>query len=130
VGISAGLAADARNFDKLFEQRWRDEVPSPNAHYYYDAMLLAGMAYRSVSTQMPGKRPTAAQLHDALVRISGPGGTISTWQDVAASLQAVEQGKDIDFRGTTGPVNFSDDGSVPQGFVQKWTIKNSVIETL
>jgi ABC-type branched-subunit amino acid transport system substrate-binding protein len=130
VGISAGLAADARNFDRAFEERWRDEVPSPNAHYYYDAMLLAGMAYRSASLASGGKRPSAEQLHKALVDISGPGGTIRTWQDVAAALRNIEAGQDIDFRVTTGPINFSDDGSVPIGFVQKWTIVKSAIETL
>jgi hypothetical protein len=46
---------------------------------------------------------------------------------VRTSLEALEKGGDIDYRGTSGPVNFSVDGSVPQGFVQKWTIKNSAI---
>jgi ABC-type branched-subunit amino acid transport system substrate-binding protein len=131
IGISAGLAADARNFGKQFEARWGGESPSPNAHYYFDAMLLAGMAYRSASALLDNsRRPSSTELAAALVAISGPGGTIRTWQDVRPALQALEQKGDIDFRGTTGPVNFSPDGSVPQGFVQRWTIRNSTIEAL
>jgi ABC-type branched-subunit amino acid transport system substrate-binding protein len=131
VGISAGLAADAPNFDKQFQARWGGEVPSPNAHYYFDAMLLAGMSYRSASALIDNaRRPTSSELAAALIAISGPGGTIRTWQDVRVSLETVEQKGDIDYRGTSGPVNFSPDGSVPQGFVQKWTIRNSAIEPL
>ena len=131
VGISAGLASDARNFARQFQARWNGESPSPNAHYYYDAMLLAGMAYRSAfflggST----RRPTSSELAAALVAISGPGGTIRTWEEVGPSLRALEKGQDIDYRGTTGPVNFSPDGSVPQGYVQRWTIHDGVIVTL
>jgi ABC-type branched-subunit amino acid transport system substrate-binding protein len=131
IGISAGLAADARNFGKQFEARWGGESPSPNAHYYFDAMLLAGMAYRSAAALLDNtRRPSSTELAAALVAISGPGGTIRTWQDVRPALQALEKKGDIDFRGTTGPVNFSPDGSVPQGFVQKWTIRNGAIEAL
>jgi ABC-type branched-subunit amino acid transport system substrate-binding protein len=131
IGISAGLAADARNFAKEFEARWGGESPSPNAHYYFDAMLLAGMSYRSAAALIDNaRRPTSQELASALIAISGPGGTIRTWRDVRVSLQTVEQKGDIDYRGTSGPVNFSPDGSVPQGFVQKWTVHNSKIEPL
>jgi ABC-type branched-subunit amino acid transport system substrate-binding protein len=130
VGISAGLAADARNFAKEFKARWGGEPPSPNAHYYFDAMLLAGMSYRYAAFQTDGRRPTAAQLAAALVAVSGPGGRNETWQDVGPALLLLEKGTDIDYRGITGPVDFSPDGSVPQGFVQKWTIKDSTIQPL
>jgi ABC-type branched-subunit amino acid transport system substrate-binding protein len=131
IGISAGLASDARNFDRDFERRWNGEDPSPNAHYYFDAMMLAGLSYRSAFALAGGKRrPTSAELSAALIAVSGPGGTIRTWQDVGQSLRTLEKGGDIDYRGITGPVNFSPDGSVPQGFVQKWTIRESAIEAL
>jgi ABC-type branched-subunit amino acid transport system substrate-binding protein len=131
IGISAGLAADARNFAREFEARWDGESPTPNAHYYYDAMLLAGMAHRSASFLTGGmRRPTSSELAAALVAISGPGGTIRTWQDVGASLRALEKGQDIDYRGLSGPVNFSPDGSVPLGFVQRWTIHLGNIQPL
>jgi ABC-type branched-subunit amino acid transport system substrate-binding protein len=131
IGISAGLAADARNFARDFEARWNGETPTPNAHYYFDAMLLAGMAYRSASFMAGGmRRPTSQELATALVAISGPGGTIRTWQDVGPALRALEKGQDIDYRGLSGPVNFSPDGSVPLGFVQKWTIRAGAVHPL
>jgi ABC-type branched-subunit amino acid transport system substrate-binding protein len=131
TGISAGLAADARNFARQFQARWGGELPTPNAHYYFDAMLLAGMAYRSASALIENtRRPTARELAAALIATSGPGGTIRTWEEIRPALEAVERKADIDYRGTSGPVNFSPDGSVPQGFVQKWTIKDGAILAL
>jgi ABC-type branched-subunit amino acid transport system substrate-binding protein len=131
IGISAGLAADARNFARVFQARWSGELPTPNAHYYFDAMLLAGMAYRSAAALIDNaRRPTSRELASALIATSGPGGTIRTWQEVRPALEALEKKIDIDYRGITGPVNFSPDGSVPQGFVQKWTIKDGAIVAL
>jgi neutral amino acid transport system substrate-binding protein len=129
VGISAGLPADASNFAADFNQRWAGESPSPNAHYYFDAMMLAGLAHRWASGKANTPTPSSQQLASALVAISGPGGTIQTWQDVRPALEAVENGIDIDYRGTSGAVDFSEDGSVPQGFVQFWGILNSAIES-
>jgi ABC-type branched-subunit amino acid transport system substrate-binding protein len=130
VGISAGLPADARNFAADFSRRWAGELPSPNAHYYYDAMMLAGLAHRWAAVKAGTETPTSSQLAAALVSISGPGGIIQTWQDVRPALESVEAGIDIDYRGTSGAVDFSEDGSVPQGFVQFWTIRDSIIESL
>ena len=61
VGISAGLPADARNFANEFKARWRGEEPAPNAHYYFDAMMLSGMAYRA-AVQAGSVQPTSAEL--------------------------------------------------------------------
>ncbi len=136
VGVSAGLPADASNFAREFQQRWRGEAPSPNAHYYFDAMVLAGLAYRwAVATGRPGTPPTPADLARALVAVSGPGGIQRSWQELGAALADVEgrggQGPtDIDYRGASGPVDFGMDGSVPQGFVQSWTIRNGAIDSL
>jgi neutral amino acid transport system substrate-binding protein len=134
IGISAGLAADARNFANEFTARWGGEPPAPNAHYYFDAMLLAGMAYRFASATLAkagaSGPPSAADLASALVAVSGPGGNIRTWQEVGEALRAIENGDDIDYRGTSGPVDFSADGDVPQGFVREWTIQDGAIESL
>jgi ABC-type branched-subunit amino acid transport system substrate-binding protein len=128
IGVSAGLSADAANFAKIFRQRWHGEEPSNNAHYYFDAMLLAGMAHRYAVAVKRGAAPTTAELAAALVAVSGPPGKSRTWQEVRAALTDVEMGTEIDYRGTSGPVDFSMDGSVPQGFVQGWTIMDGTIQ--
>jgi ABC-type branched-subunit amino acid transport system substrate-binding protein len=127
VGISAGLPADARNFANAFSRRWGGEQPTPNAHYYFDAMVLAGLAHRCAVARTGTTNPTPRDLAAALVAVSGPGGTIRTWQDLPAALQAVESQAEIDYRGASGAVDFSPDGNVPQGFVQFWTIRDSTI---
>jgi ABC-type branched-subunit amino acid transport system substrate-binding protein len=128
VGISAGLPADARNFAREFAKRWGGEQPAPNAHYYFDAMVLAGLAHRSATIHTGSPTPAPRDLAGALVSVSGPGGTIRTWQDLGPALKTVEDRADIDYRGASGAVDFSPDGNVPQGFVQLWTIRNSAIE--
>jgi ABC-type branched-subunit amino acid transport system substrate-binding protein len=125
VGIAAGLPADAPNFAREFKQRWRGEDPSPNAHYYFDAMLLAGLSYRLAAA----RGATAPRdLARALVDVSGPGGDLRTWQEVGPSLEKVEAGMDIDYRGASGTVDFSTDGNVPRGSIQGWTVRDGAIE--
>jgi ABC-type branched-subunit amino acid transport system substrate-binding protein len=130
VGISAGLSADARNFAKEFSSRWRGEQPAPNAHYYFDAMVLAGLAHRAASARTGALFPSAADLGADLVAVSGPGGRVQSWQELASALMNVERKADIDYRGTSGTIDFAPDGSVPQGIVVQWTVRNGVIETL
>jgi ABC-type branched-subunit amino acid transport system substrate-binding protein len=130
VGVTAGLSADARNFEKEFSQRWRGELPASNAHYYYDAMILAGLAHRAASARTGSPMPPAAELARALIAVSGPGGRVQSWQEVDSALSLVESGTDIDYRGTSGTVDFSPDGSVPQGHILFWTIHNGGLETL
>jgi neutral amino acid transport system substrate-binding protein len=130
VGVTAGLSADARNFEKEFSQRWRGELPASNAHYYYDAMILAGLAHRAASRRIGSPTPPAAELARALVSVSGPGGRVQSWQEIESALNQVEMGNDIDYRGTSGTVDFSPDGSVPQGHILFWTIRNGVVEVL
>jgi neutral amino acid transport system substrate-binding protein len=128
LGVSAGLPADAPNFAKVFKQRWRGEEPTPNAHYYFDAMVLAGLSYRLAVVKTGSPNPTPADLASALVSVSGPGGVNRTWQEVGQALTEVEKGMDIDYRGASGAIDFSPDGFVPAGSVEGWTIKNGVIE--
>jgi neutral amino acid transport system substrate-binding protein len=132
MGISAGTATDAPNFASAFAARWGGEQPSLTAYYYFDAMLLAGMAYRSAAVLTGSANPDAKDLATALVAVSGPGGggRIRAWSELATALRDLEAGKDIDYRGTCGPVDFSTDGSVPAGNVQAWTIKGGAIEVI
>jgi len=75
----------------------------------YDAMILLGLAMEAAGTTASGEA-----INDALVRIASPPGVeVKTFQE---GVEALRAGKDINYQGASGPVDFDQYGNVDSSF--------------
>jgi ABC-type branched-subunit amino acid transport system substrate-binding protein len=89
----------------------------------FDAVIVAFLAALKAGTADP------TVWKDQLIDVSGPGGTKYAFRDLAAAINDVVAGNDIDYEGASGPLNFDENGD-PTGQYDEWTFKNGKIDTL
>jgi branched-chain amino acid transport system substrate-binding protein len=86
---------------------------APNTANTYDAVILVALAIAQA-----GGTSDRLKLRDALFDVS-KGGTSYGPGQLADALAAIRAGKDIDYKGASGDVDFDDFGDVLQDFVVK-----------
>ena len=86
----------------------------------FDAVIVGFLAALKAGTADP------TVWKDQLADVSGPGGTQYAFRDLAAAINDVVAGKDIDFEGASGPLNFDENGD-PTGQYDEWTFKNGKV---
>jgi branched-chain amino acid transport system substrate-binding protein len=120
---TASLPA-AQGFDQVFDatapQGVKRGTYDVNA---FDAVILAFLAALKAGTADP------TMWKDQLVDVSGPEGTKVTYRDLSQAIQAILAGQDIDYEGTSGPIDFDENGD-PSGLYDQWTFENGKIKTL
>lgn len=91
-------------FSKAYEARF-GEAPQPGFYQAetYDAVILAALAAAAA------KANTGEGIDGQLVSVSRDGEKVFTFAD---GVKALGEGKDIDYDGASGPVNFTDTGNV------------------
>jgi ABC-type branched-subunit amino acid transport system substrate-binding protein len=124
-GTAAHPAGSAfESFRDRFVKAYRAEptIYDPNT---WDAMALTALAAQS------GKALTGVAIRDQLRTVANPPGEAVT--DVCEGLSLLRQGKDIDYQGSSGSVDFNAQGDVV-GSYDVWQIQPDgtlkVIETL
>lgn len=91
-------------------------VPEPRLIAFADYLALLSLAVAQVGDGSP-ERVAAA-----MKQIAGPPGEAFGALDYAAAVSALEQGRDIDFMGLSGPLDFDERGEVSEGFVVEYGI--------
>jgi branched-chain amino acid transport system substrate-binding protein len=79
--------------------------------YYYDCMMLIALAAQSAGSDDPAK------IKDAMEEVSSGGEKCQTYADCKALL---DDGKDIDYDGASGPVDLVDPGQPTVGVYDVW----------
>jgi branched-chain amino acid transport system substrate-binding protein len=102
-GTFSGDAPDA--FEKLYEG-----APGPPRNLFdstvFDNVILCYLAAVAAgSTEGP-------EMADAIIDITGPGGTKYTFEELPAAVEALEEGEDIDYEGASGPIDWDDNGDL------------------
>ena len=126
IGTSPTTASNpaAEGFDQVFKSVAPTNVKrgtfDVNA---FDAVIVAFLAALKAGTADP------TVWKDQLADVSGPGGTQYAFKDLAAAINDVIAGKDIDYEGASGPINFDENGD-PTGQYDEWTFKNGKIDVL
>jgi branched-chain amino acid transport system substrate-binding protein/neutral amino acid transport system substrate-binding protein len=78
----------------------------------YDAAILMALAIQAAGTATDRVR-----IRDALYAVSRPPGTAVSPSGLAAGLQAIQLGQDVNYEGASGPVDFDDCGEVVSGYL-------------
>lgn len=102
-GTFSGGAPDA--FDKLFKQ-----APGPPRNLFdsttFDDVILCYLAAVAAgSTEGP-------EMAEAVVDVTGPGGTKYTFEELPEAIEALQNGEDIDYEGASGPIDWDENGDL------------------
>jgi len=91
-------------FSKAYEERFGE---APQSGFYqaetYDAVILAALAAQAAGAS------TGEAIDSELVAVSRDGEKVYSFAD---GVKALSEGKDIDYEGASGPVNFTATGNV------------------
>jgi branched-chain amino acid transport system substrate-binding protein len=114
-----GAAAEA--FDKLYT-----DAPGPGRQTFeaqnFDAVLLCYLAAVAAgSTEGP-------EMAKELVGLSAPGGDKYTWQQLPDAIKALEDSKDIDYEGASGPIDLNQDGDPTAGVYDEYRFRDGRVE--
>jgi ABC-type branched-subunit amino acid transport system substrate-binding protein len=61
-----------------------------------------------------------AKLKTNLVRVSGPPGTKVTFLQLAKAIKLIQAGKEVDYEGAFGPVDFDAKGDISSAVFEVW----------
>lgn len=89
----------------------------------FDAVIVSFLAALQAGTN------DSSVWKDELASVSGPEGTQYSYHDLAQAITDIIAGEDVDYEGTSGPINFDENGD-PSGIYDEWTFENGKIETV
>lgn len=91
-------------------------VPEPRLIAFADYLALLALAMTRVGADDP------ARVALAMKELAAPPGEAHGPLDFAAASAAIRAGKDIDFVGLSGPLDFDEHGEVADGFAQEYGV--------
>jgi ABC-type branched-subunit amino acid transport system substrate-binding protein len=118
--------APARDaFDALFEQEASEGTPLTGFEgASFDAVMLAFLAALDAGSSDP------AEIKGSLQAISGPPGEKYTFEQLDQAVQDLLEGKDIDYEGAWGPIDFDENGDPGSAIYEVWQFDGSEVATL
>ena len=116
--VAAGTA-----FTAAYEAEYGEKPPLPYMRESYDAAYVIALA-----AQKAGSTNSKA-IRDALRDIANPPGeVVSPGVDgFKKAVELIKAGKDIDYQGAAGPIDFDPNGDVGQGAIEVWEITGGKI---
>jgi ABC-type branched-subunit amino acid transport system substrate-binding protein len=118
--------APARDaFDALFQREAKEGTPLTGFEgASFDAVMLAFLAALDAGSSDP------AAIKDSLQAVSGPPGEKYTFEQLDQAVQDVLDGKDIDYEGAWGPIDFDENGDPGSAIYEVWQFDGSEVSTL
>ena len=122
-GSSGSPEKDA--FETAYEETYGFTVSHPFMAEHYDATVLIALAAAKA-----GSTTDAVAIRDALRDVANaPGEVVGPGRDeIARALALIAEGKDIDYNGAGGNVDFDEHGDV-SGTIEIWTISDGEIQS-
>ncbi|PWW31528.1 ABC transporter substrate-binding protein [Chromohalobacter israelensis] len=112
----------AQHFSSAYESEYDSLPPKPYLDTAYDAFYLLSLA-----AQAAGSTDSVA-IRDQLRAVANPPGEQVGPGEFEKAVKLLEEGKEIDYEGASGSVNFDDNGDVP-GTFGEWTFKDGEVVT-
>jgi ABC-type branched-subunit amino acid transport system substrate-binding protein len=112
-------------FDKLFEAEAKAGTPLTGFEgASFDGVMLAFLAALKAGSAEP------AELKEELAAVSGPPGAKYTFEQLDQAVQDILDGKDVDYEGAWGPIDFDENGDPGSAIYEVWQFKGGEVETL
>ena len=98
----------------------------------YDAAVLLALAIQRVgpdflNLSLPEQRKA---IRDNLRAVANPPGVEVGYGELDKALKLLEEGKEINYQGVSGPITFDKNGDVSAGSVEIWRILESKVSTV
>jgi ABC-type branched-subunit amino acid transport system substrate-binding protein len=108
-GIPTGKEASTAFVDDFSSANPPNVKLAPFAAQEFDATVLCYLAAVAAGST------DGQQMADHLIDITAPGGDEFTWQQLPDAIKALEDGKDIDYTGVSGPIDMDVHGDPTAG---------------
>jgi ABC-type branched-subunit amino acid transport system substrate-binding protein len=110
-GILSGTPQTTQynSFKAAYKARYNED-PIGNVQNFYDATYLLALAMSAANSTNP------TDIRDNLTKVSGPTGTLYGASAYSAAVADLKAGKDIDYDGASGNVDFDSNGDVVSGY--------------
>ena len=112
-------------FETAYEETYGFPVSHPFMAEHYDATVLIALAAAKASSTTD-----SAAIRDALRFVANaPGEVVGPGRDgIARALRLIAEGKDVNYEGAGGIVDFDENGDV-FGTIEIWTVKDGEIQS-
>lgn len=114
-----GAAVSA--FDNLYQQSGGPPRTTYEAQTF-DATTLCFLAAVAADSS------NGTKIRDELQAVSGPPGTKYTFQDLGQAVKDLMAGKQIDYEGVSGPINFDQNGDPSAATYDVWQYQNGKLK--
>jgi branched-chain amino acid transport system substrate-binding protein len=112
-------------FDELFTAEAEEGTPLTGFEgASFDAVMLAFLAALQAGSA------DGADVKEELAAVSGPPGAKYTFEQLDQAIQDILDGKDVDYEGAWGPVNFDENGDPGSAIYEVWQFEGEEITTL
>ncbi|QTL97203.1 ABC transporter substrate-binding protein [Iocasia frigidifontis] len=117
-GVSTALPEnDSRKiFDTMWQEKYGNDEQSVFTAHAFDGTMIAALAIEKAGTATD--RET---IKDAIREVANAPGVVVTVNEFAKAKELIAQGKDIQYVGASGPINFDENGDV-SGLYEHWTV--------
>ena len=122
-GVSPGAPASpgVEAFRRLYADRTDGDPSASLITEAFDAAAVLALAIEKAGSDDP------VAVRDALRRVANPPGEIVGPADIANALELVREGKDVNYVGASGDVDFDEHGNVVSS-MRVWRVKDNTIE--
>ena len=122
-GISPGApdSPGVQAFRRLYSERTDGDPSASLITEAFDAAAVLALAIEKADSDDP------VEVRDALRAVANPPGEIVGPGDIAKALELVRDGKDINYVGASGDVDFDEFGNVVSS-MRVWRVKDNTIE--
>jgi len=129
LGTAAGApkVAVAAQFNKDFAAKFGPTSVPYNTQAYDAAAVIALAAARAVAQ---GGEVTGKAIRDNLRTVANPPGEVVTYNEFAKAFKLLKEGKEINYEGVSGPVDFDKAGDMATGVIEIWKIQGCQVITV
>ena len=111
-------------FDAMFKRRAADKPVTGFEPTSFDAVILPFLA------AVKGRSASANAIKANMRAISGPPGKRYNYLQLGQAIRDLAAGKDIDYEGVWGPIDYDAKGDPSAGFIELWGYKDGTIHTI
>jgi len=122
-GVPHGEAASSAFVQAFKSADPTDVKQAPYAAQEFDATILCYLAAVAAGST------DGQQMADHLVDITAPGGEEFSWQQLPDAIKALQDGKDIDYTGASGPIDMDVHGNPTRGVFGVYRYSGNRLET-
>lgn len=111
-------------FDAMFRQRAPGKPVTGFEPTSFDGVMLAFLA----AVKAKSSNPTA--IAKQMRAVSGPPGKRYTYRQLGLAIKDLVAGRDIDYEGVWGPIDWDSKGDPSAGFIELWAYKDGSLHTV